>query len=949
MAAPRCGSGCFALFSKKGKHQKEVVNGCPGLQILKSEASTGAIAEGLRTPWLVDNMALNAGTGGLVLRRSKNLDDRCEDLAAMWGKIVLGADEGDGWVRVADYFLPKAVGGKSVLIAAPGRESEAELTSYRMDDEGRTASAAATGHAVVEASIDPSVCSSSLRGWSDKLNEKILELETKIQKADEQARELVAHQDKTQSAKARAIHSLKRKKLYKEQRDNLLNAQFNVDNIAMETENAEVLLTVKQAMEEATAQLKAQRDKMGGVEAVCELNEERLELQADMMHIQESLASPSLTLDGESGDADLEAELDELYAQQSIQEESDAIGILCQPMDVSSPPVPAKPPQVVEANRVTVVSSNKDNFVYGTVSDTPPRGVGADHVTALEPKNDNFVYGMVSDIPPQGAGVDHVMVFRSGNDKLVYDAAPDTLLANVPKIAFRKQQGSSSAAASTVAGSTTASVAESSPESSYRESIESSPMSVLSPSVSHATRAEFDSRFRQGSHELGNHGLRVEPTLGQPYRQQPERRHDSHREQQLLEPVPDNSAPQPHCRFERVPKLTRLQQHYQSKGTQQSEMIQRLNQQRERRDRAILFGTAAHPSQPSSSGQGLSEAASIRVKGVVPAVPETTAVEDRWLRKSSTVRAKSVDAHSRDRSDRRDITFAVPPSQDPLPSNLVPAKGGRLPALSVGLPALPSFERRSRDSPSSMQVKVRVKETSTDGTIRTKTTCWAPPALDNHLTASPGTSNMYPSTWTAARWDRVDEYDDSKVDIAQSVASKRHPFVRARSASPVRARGLREGAASDAQSQDVPRWDQDWTAIRDAWLFAQNKERAKTSLAFDGSYMTDGGVCTISNGYLQWPDGERTLVSVTAPLPRTVVPKIRLDQFDANGCIDWKKIAPTFPGDSQVSDAMSVCTSPQVGLDSRPTLSISTVDGVFTAKLVNGRLEWSDEDIWTRM
>jgi len=64
--------------------------------------------------YLVNNSSLRAPTSGLGFRRSKQLQDY-DSTAAPWGGFVLGYDEGDGWLRVEDRYLPMSVQGLQVL------------------------------------------------------------------------------------------------------------------------------------------------------------------------------------------------------------------------------------------------------------------------------------------------------------------------------------------------------------------------------------------------------------------------------------------------------------------------------------------------------------------------------------------------------------------------------------------------------------------------------------------------------------------------------------------------------------------------------------------------------------------------------------------------------------------------------------------------------------------
>lgn len=66
--------------------------------------------------YLVDDSAVKSGARGVAYRRSKDIEDRCEDRAcAEYDSIVFGVEESGGWVRVGDRFLPLQVKGSTVL------------------------------------------------------------------------------------------------------------------------------------------------------------------------------------------------------------------------------------------------------------------------------------------------------------------------------------------------------------------------------------------------------------------------------------------------------------------------------------------------------------------------------------------------------------------------------------------------------------------------------------------------------------------------------------------------------------------------------------------------------------------------------------------------------------------------------------------------------------------
>jgi len=64
--------------------------------------------------FLVKKGDLPSATQGVRYRKSKFDYDR-DDAVEPWGSVVAGFDEGDGWVRVHDRFLPFSIQGQSVL------------------------------------------------------------------------------------------------------------------------------------------------------------------------------------------------------------------------------------------------------------------------------------------------------------------------------------------------------------------------------------------------------------------------------------------------------------------------------------------------------------------------------------------------------------------------------------------------------------------------------------------------------------------------------------------------------------------------------------------------------------------------------------------------------------------------------------------------------------------
>ncbi|CAK0853637.1 unnamed protein product [Prorocentrum cordatum] len=74
--------------------------------------------------FLVDNSALKATTDGIAYRLSKQEEHRTNEKAA-WGTVVLGVDQGDGWLLVGSRYLPFHLKGATVLTPLGGPEEPA--------------------------------------------------------------------------------------------------------------------------------------------------------------------------------------------------------------------------------------------------------------------------------------------------------------------------------------------------------------------------------------------------------------------------------------------------------------------------------------------------------------------------------------------------------------------------------------------------------------------------------------------------------------------------------------------------------------------------------------------------------------------------------------------------------------------------------------------------------
>lgn len=70
--------------------------------------------------FVVENATLKAqGRPGVSFRRSKMSTDIADTKPAAWGDVVQGVEEGDGWIRVGQYYLPTSYHGLPLVTALP--------------------------------------------------------------------------------------------------------------------------------------------------------------------------------------------------------------------------------------------------------------------------------------------------------------------------------------------------------------------------------------------------------------------------------------------------------------------------------------------------------------------------------------------------------------------------------------------------------------------------------------------------------------------------------------------------------------------------------------------------------------------------------------------------------------------------------------------------------------
>lgn len=160
------------------------------------------------------------------------------------------------------------------------------------------------GTAVVEA--PPPKPAPSMTDATAKIDSQIGNLESKILKADDEIKKLIAENKPT--SKQRALQAMKRKKMQEQQRDQLMGTQFNLENLQFQQEQAEITVTAVEAMKAGRDMLQAKAGEMK-MDGVDKLTDDLADLQAEMQEISEALAGPALGGMRGMDEADLEAEL----------------------------------------------------------------------------------------------------------------------------------------------------------------------------------------------------------------------------------------------------------------------------------------------------------------------------------------------------------------------------------------------------------------------------------------------------------------------------------------------------------------------------------------------------------------------------------------------------------------------------------------------------------------
>jgi charged multivesicular body protein 5 len=133
---------------------------------------------------------------------------------------------------------------------------------------------------------------SNLDKASQEIDVRIETLDLNIETLGQQIREYAAKAASDPSAKQRALQLMKRKKVFEEQRHQLIGAQFNVDSLADQQAQAHVTLKAVEAMKAGKDRLKKRQELMS-VHQVDELLDDAADAADELRAISEALGQGS--------------------------------------------------------------------------------------------------------------------------------------------------------------------------------------------------------------------------------------------------------------------------------------------------------------------------------------------------------------------------------------------------------------------------------------------------------------------------------------------------------------------------------------------------------------------------------------------------------------------------------------------------------------------------------
>ena len=152
----------------------------------------------------------------------------------------------------------------------------------------------------------------SLSDASTKIDARTAALDEKIRKLDDELRRYHQQMKKAKgpaatTLKKRALDTLKRKKMYEQQRDQLAGQAFNVEQTAFAIDSVKDTQTTVAAMKAASGALKHEFQNMN-LDEIEDVHDDLAEMMEDMNEVQDILGR-NYALPDDIDEADLESEL----------------------------------------------------------------------------------------------------------------------------------------------------------------------------------------------------------------------------------------------------------------------------------------------------------------------------------------------------------------------------------------------------------------------------------------------------------------------------------------------------------------------------------------------------------------------------------------------------------------------------------------------------------------
>ncbi|CAE8654802.1 unnamed protein product [Polarella glacialis] len=195
--------------------------------------------------------------------------------------------------------------------------------------------------------VAPKGLAPSLSDASARIDTRVEGLDAKITKCDEDIRRYMGAQGRAgPQQKQLALQCMKRKKMYEQQRDQILGTQYNVDCLLGAQEQADLTVLTVEAMTAGHQDLKERYKQIGGAADIERLMDNMADLQDEISDINEAVSTSYVVPDG-FDEASFEAEFSALEEELALERMA---GVSSVSRPAYLPPVPspsAAPPEAV--------------------------------------------------------------------------------------------------------------------------------------------------------------------------------------------------------------------------------------------------------------------------------------------------------------------------------------------------------------------------------------------------------------------------------------------------------------------------------------------------------------------------------------------------------------------------------------------------------------------------